>query len=198
MNPYEHLESEKTRIENKSRFLIDNRQNLCEHGGLNTMIAQKVRYIPGKVYNSMKKTFIKNWESKSVLGFNSSGEIPNFNNYDISDSNMRCKMCIKELWHDISGKVDILKELHLLVRFLNKPDTCPRENTFGVCKTFRTKLTDYFFTIIDLGTTSFGNESLFNQQKYNSLLIKKFGPMYIDFDEYPHCSSRNSEILKKC
>ena len=27
MNPDEHLESEKTRIENKSQFLIDNRQN---------------------------------------------------------------------------------------------------------------------------------------------------------------------------
>ena len=36
--PVEHLESEKTRIENKSEFLIDNRQNLCEHGGLHPMI----------------------------------------------------------------------------------------------------------------------------------------------------------------
>ena len=54
MNPYEHLESEKTRIENKRQFLIDNRQNLCEHGGLHPMITRKGKYIPGKVYNSMK------------------------------------------------------------------------------------------------------------------------------------------------
>ena len=60
-----------------------------------------------------------------------------------------------------------------------------------------TKLTDYFFAIIDLGTASFGNESLFTQQKENSLLIKCFGPMYIDFDEYPRYSDRNSEILEK-
>ena len=54
------------------------------------MISRKVKYIPGKVYNSMKETFINNWESKSVLGFNSSEDIPNLTNYDISDSNMRC------------------------------------------------------------------------------------------------------------
>ena len=40
MNPVEHLESEKTRIENKIIFLIDNRQKLCEHAGLHTMIAR--------------------------------------------------------------------------------------------------------------------------------------------------------------
>ena len=112
MNPVEHLESEKTRIENKSQFLIDNSQNLCEHGCLHPMIARKGKYIPGNAYISMKENFIKNWESKSVLGFNSIEEIPNFTNYDISDSNMRCEMCIKELWHDMSRKVDLLKELH--------------------------------------------------------------------------------------
>ena len=59
MNPYEHLLSEKSRIENKSQFLIDNKQNLCEHGGLHPMIARKGEYIPDKVYNSMKETSIK-------------------------------------------------------------------------------------------------------------------------------------------
>ena len=54
MNPYEHLQSEKTRIENKSQFLIYNRQNLCEHGGLHPITAQKGKYIPGNVYISMK------------------------------------------------------------------------------------------------------------------------------------------------
>ena len=68
---------------------------------------------------------------------------------------------------------------------------------FGVCKKFLTKLTDYFFTIVNLGTASFGNESLFTQQKENSALIEYFGPMYIDFDEYPPYSGRNSEIFEK-
>ena len=58
-------------------------------------------------------------------------------------------------------------------------------------------MTDYFFTIIELGTTSFGNEPSFRQQKEIFLLIKCFGPMYIDFDEYPRYSGRNSEIFEK-
>ena len=69
-NPYENLEPGKTGIENKRQLFIDNRQNLCEHGGLHTIISRKEKYIPGKVYNTMKEIFIKNWESKSVLRFN--------------------------------------------------------------------------------------------------------------------------------
>ena len=60
MNPYEHLLAEKSRIENKSQFLIDNKQNLCEHGGLHPMTARKGKYIPVNVYNSMTYKFIKN------------------------------------------------------------------------------------------------------------------------------------------
>ena len=59
MNPVEHLELEKTRIENKSKFLIDNRKNLCEHGGLHPMIKIKVRYITVRVYNYMQEKIIK-------------------------------------------------------------------------------------------------------------------------------------------
>ena len=58
---------------------------------------------------------------------------------------MRCKVCIKELWDDISRKVYPLKELHSLVRALKKPYTSPRDEIYGVCKKFITKLPDYFF-----------------------------------------------------
>ena len=74
------------------------------------MTARKGKYIPGNIYISINETFINNWESKSVLGFNSSEEITNFTNYDISDSSMRCEVCIKELWEYMSGKVYLLKE----------------------------------------------------------------------------------------
>ena len=84
------------------------------------------------------------------------------------------------------------------MRFLNKPETSPREKIQGVCKKSITKLTDYFFTIIDLGTASFRNESLFTQQKENSLLIKCFGPVYIYFDEYPPIVVEIMKLLKKC
>ena len=47
-NFYERSESEKTRIGKNRQFLIDNRQNLCEHGVLHPMIARKGKYIPGK------------------------------------------------------------------------------------------------------------------------------------------------------
>ena len=49
----------------------------------------------------MKEIFIKNWEYKSMLGFNSSEEIPKFTKYDISERNMRCDIFIKEMWHDM-------------------------------------------------------------------------------------------------
>ena len=70
MNPYENLLSEKSRIENKSQFLIDNKQKSCEHGGLHPITARKGKYIPVNIYISMKYAFIKHLQSKSVLGFN--------------------------------------------------------------------------------------------------------------------------------
>ena len=51
--------------------------------------------------------------------------------------------------------------------------------------------------ILYLGTASFVNVSLFTEPKEKAPLIKHFGPMYIDFDEYPPYSSRISEFLKK-
>ena len=74
---------------------------------------------------------------------------------------MRCEVCIKQLWDDMSRKIDLLKELHSLVKALNKnykfssEYKCGVEGKYGVCKNFITKLTDYFFTIIESGTTSF-------------------------------------------
>ena len=73
--------------------MIDNEQHLCEHGGLHPMTARKGKFIPVNVYTSMKDTF-KKFQSKSVLGYNSSEGINNFNNHDISYSNMRCEVCI--------------------------------------------------------------------------------------------------------
>ena len=60
-----------------------------------------------------------------------------------------------------------------------------------------TKLSDYFFTIIDLGAASFGNEPSFTQHKEFFSLIKCFGPIYIDFDEYRRYRGRNSEMFEK-
>ena len=77
-----------------------------------------------------------------------------------------------------------MRKLHFLLRDLKKPDISRNEEIFGVCKKIKTKLTDYFFMIIDLGTALFGNESSFTQHKENDSLIKHFGPINIDFDEY--------------
>ena len=83
------------------------------------------------------------------------------------------------------------------MKALNKIFKVPGEEKFGVCKKFITKLTDYFFAIIDLGTTSLGNEPLFTQQKEKCRLIQFVGPMFIDYDEYPHYSGRESIIFEK-
>ena len=58
-------------------------------------------------------------------------------------------------------------------------------------------MTDCFFIILDLGTTSFGNGSLFTELKANAPLLKYFGPMYIDFDEYPCYSGKTSAIFER-
>ena len=75
----------------------------------------------------MKDTFNKNLQSKSVLGFDSSEEITHFNNNDISYKNIRGGDCIKELWDDMSRKKFLLKELHTLVKALNKNFKVPGE-----------------------------------------------------------------------
>ena len=85
--------------------MIDNKQLVCEHGGLNTIIARKGKYIPGNLYNIMKEKLIKNWQSQSVLGFNLSEDIPNVTNRDISESNMIYEIFIRELWHEIPKKL---------------------------------------------------------------------------------------------
>ena len=77
---------------------------------------------------------------------------------------MKCEICITELWNDMLKK-ELLKELHIIVRSLNKIYKEPRDGIFGVCNKFRKKLTDYFFLILDLGTASFGNGSFFTQLK---------------------------------
>ena len=79
------------------------------------------------------------------------------------------------------------------MRDLNKIDEKPGDCIFGVYNKSIRKLTDDFFMILDLGTASFGNGSLFNRLKENAPLIKYFGPIYIHFDEYPTYSGRISE-----
>ena len=83
------------------------------------------------------------------------------------------------------------------MKALNNHFKVPGEETFGFCIKFRTKLTDYFFSMIDLGTTSFGNEPLFTQQKEKCRSIQCFGPMFIDFDDYPHYSGREYILFEK-
>ena len=90
----------------------------------------------------------------------------------------------------------IVKALNKNYKFPSE-DKCGVEGKYGVFKKFITKWTDYSFTILESGTTSFEKEPLITKQKENCRLIKHFGPMYIDFDEYPHYSGRNSAIFEK-
>ena len=89
--------------------------------------------------------------------------------------------------------MNILKELHVLVRALNKIDEKPGYCIFDVCNKFIRKMKDYFFMILNLVTASFGNGSLFTQLKENAALIEHFGPICIDFYEYPPYSGREKD-----
>ena len=68
----------------------------------------------------MKEIFIKNWKEKSLLGLYSSGDIPNLTNQEISENNIKCEICTRQLWNDMSTKIQLLKELHIQVKTLNK------------------------------------------------------------------------------
>ena len=68
MNPYEHLLSEKSRIENKSQFLVDNKQNLFEYGVLHQMTALKGKFIPFTAYIYMKDKFKQNGSLRVCWG----------------------------------------------------------------------------------------------------------------------------------
>ena len=55
----------------------------------------------------------------SELGIDSSDQLTHSNNHYISDKNMTCADCIKNLWDDMARKTKILKELHALVKALS-------------------------------------------------------------------------------
>ena len=110
---------------------------------------------------------------------------------------MKCGVCIKELWDEMSRKIDLLKELHILVKALNKHFEVPGETKYGVCKKFITKFTDYFLAINDLGTTSFGNELLFTQHKENCRLINGLVPCSLILMSIHTIVVESLQLLKK-
>ena len=110
----------------------------------------------------------------SELGLDSSDELTHFNNHDISDKNMTCADCIKNLWDDMSRKMEILKELHALVKALSIKKRITGSKAFGVCKIFITSLTEYFFSTFGLGNTSFGKKRIFTQQKEKNSIDTMF------------------------
>ena len=69
-----------------------------------------------------------------MLGFDSSEGITHFNNHDFSYKNMRCGVCIKELWDDMSRKIYLLKELQIHVKALNKNFKDPGEKKIEFVK----------------------------------------------------------------
>ena len=72
---------------------------MSDHGGLQPMKERKGKYIPENVYNQMKEILIKDWKEKRLLGLYSSEYIPNSTNYDISESEIKCEICRRQLWN---------------------------------------------------------------------------------------------------
>ena len=68
------------------------------------------------------------------------------------------------------------------MKTLKKIDNKPGYFILGVSNVFISKLTDYFFAIIDEETPSLGHVTLFTGIKVKFYTDKHFGPMYIDFD----------------
>ena len=81
----------------------------------------------------MREILRKYWDRKMSLGINSSGDYPDLKNYDISEGNIKCEECTRQLWNDMTKK-QLLKELHLSIRSLDKIYNEPGDCIFGGCK----------------------------------------------------------------
>ena len=64
------------------------------------MIARKVKYIPGNVYNQMGGEF-KKWKGKNLLGLDSSKYISNFTDHEITKSNIKFDIYRTQMWNDV-------------------------------------------------------------------------------------------------
>ena len=78
----------------------------------------------------MRKILIKYWKNKRLMGLHSSENITDFTNYDISESNLKCEKCTRQMCNDME-KVELLKEQHILVRLLKIIDNEPGYYIFG-------------------------------------------------------------------
>ena len=68
MNPFGHLELEKTRRDENRHFIIDNKECLCYHGFLHPIKSRNDKCTPGNLYNQIKKILIKKWNRNRLLG----------------------------------------------------------------------------------------------------------------------------------
>ena len=57
----------------------------------------------------MKEIFIEYWKEKRLLGLYSIEDISNWNNYEISDSNIKSEVCEIQLFNDILTKINKLR-----------------------------------------------------------------------------------------
>ena len=77
---------------------------MCGLGVLKPMISRKGKYFPVNVYNQMKEIFFKHWKEKSLLGIYLSEDIPSLTDHEISERNIKCEICTRQQWNDISKK----------------------------------------------------------------------------------------------
>ena len=121
-----------------------------------------------------------------MLGLYSSGDIPNLTNQKISENNIKCEICTRQLWNDMSTKIQLLKEL----QWTRRTNIWSLQQIYK--ETDRLLLHIYWWRNYIISKWDF-----FTAPKENTILIKYFGPMYIDFDEYPSYSGAISGILKE-
>ena len=87
----EHFEPEKRRIDEIRKYLIDIKEFFCFHGYLHSMKIRKGKCIPDDLYIDIKEKWGKYWDMKRVLGIHLSDDYPECNNYEISESNIKCE-----------------------------------------------------------------------------------------------------------
>ena len=102
----------------------------------------------------------------------------------------------KYIYQDMIDKLYHMKNLHELVRRLNRVDDKTLLTTHGFCTEVVKRITDYSFITINEPLSSIHNLLNLIELKKREKLTRLYGQIYTNFDEFPPYSYSLSDIFE--